>query len=51
MIEQVRTSTPGETFLRSEPVLGFSQVRLENQAEELRDRLAALKLNAAPAGK
>jgi len=51
MIEQVRSRTTGETFLRSEPVLGFSQVRLENQAEELKDRLAAVTLNAAPTGK
>ena len=47
MIEQVRNRASVDTFLRSEPVLGFSQVRLENQAEALKDRLAALKLNAA----
>ena len=51
MIEQVRNRTGSDAFLRGEPVLGFTQVRLENQAEELRDRLAAMTLNAAPAGK
>ncbi|MBC7731776.1 MAG: hypothetical protein H7306_07740 [Bacteriovorax sp.] len=51
MIEQVRNRAPADNFLRSEPVLGFSQVQLENQAEALKDRLAALKLNAVPAEK
>ena len=51
MIEQVRNSTAADTFLGSDPVLGFNQVRLENQAEGLKDRLAALKLKSAPAEK
>ena len=46
MIEQIRVKIPADTFVQSEPVLGFSRVRLENLAEELKDRLGALRLPA-----
>ena len=44
MIEQVRARTDTHTWLRSESVLGFGNVRTENLAEEFKDRLAALRL-------
>lgn len=44
LIEQLRTRRSADSILEAEPVLGFGQVRLENNAEELRDKLDALKL-------
>lgn len=48
MIEQYRRATPAEEFLASEAVVGFASVRRENIAEELRTRLDATRLVAAP---
>ena len=44
MIEQVRVKTDTNTLLQSESVLGFGNVRIENLAEEFKDRLTALRL-------
>ncbi len=49
MIEAYRQATPAEQFLQSEPVVGFAAVRRENAAEELRSKLDATRLPAAPA--
>lgn len=48
MIDQIRNRQAADSVLDSEPVLGFSQVRLENVAEELRDRLEGLRLLTVP---
>lgn len=47
MIERIRLKTDTNTLLQSEPVLGFANVRIENQAEEFRDRLASLRMPVA----
>lgn len=44
MIERLRNWGSADSVLEAEPVLGFGQIRLENNAEELRDRLDEFKL-------
>ena len=44
LIDQVRGKTGSGGLAVSDPVLGLSQVKLENTAEQLRDQLDALKL-------
>ena len=48
LIDEVRGRTGAEASQPLDPILGLRQVRIENRAEELRDRLDALKL-AGPA--
>jgi septal ring factor EnvC (AmiA/AmiB activator) len=48
MIARIRDRQAGADAIAADPVLGFGQIRLENEAEALRDRLDAAKLaNAA----
>ncbi len=47
LIEQLRATSRSDSVLALRPVIGFSAVRLENEAEALRDRLDALKLPKA----
>ena len=48
LIDRVRGQADTEGSVPVDPILGLRQVRIENRAEELRDRLDALKLAAAP---
>ena len=47
MIERIRGRDAGADGVVADPVLGFGQIRLENEAEALRDKLEAAKLPAA----
>jgi chromosome segregation ATPase len=47
MIDRLRGRESGADGTVADPVLGFGQVRLENEAEALRDKLDAAKLPAA----
>lgn len=49
LIEQLRSSSRGDGVLALRPVIGFNAVKLENEAEALRDKLDALKLPKADA--
>jgi chromosome segregation ATPase len=51
MIDQISGNAGTDRLAQNDPVLGFGRVQLENRAEELRDRLAALRLPSAPAAK
>lgn len=44
LIEQLRATGRNDSVLALRPVIGFNAVKLENEAEALRDRLDALKL-------
>lgn len=48
-VERWRGKTPADAALQSDPLLGLTQVRIENVAEDLRSRADALRL--APAGR
>ena len=44
LIEQLRTTARSGNLMGLQPAIGFAEVRLENEAEALRDKLDALKL-------
>lgn len=44
LIEQLRATGRSDSVLALRPVIGFNAVKLENEAEALRDKLDALKL-------
>ena len=49
LIEQLRATSRDGTLLGLQPAIGFAEVRLENEAEALRDKLDALKVPTPPA--
>lgn len=50
LIEQLRAASRSDSVFALRPVIGFNAVKLENEAEALRDKLDALKLPKAGAG-